>query len=171
LNTHAHTICIYIKSGPDYGCPETCENRDLFIAATYSRECVDEEPLSELFSEYLDEVTRISSNWPSYWRDLWLSTALPAFSSSSMGCSAINNFQDGMSLDFCEYGGTVWPIKPLTYICPQSCGCQADDTLWGCPKTCNYSNDDDDDASGGGMPDDRFSHSFSFAYLSFDTSM
>ena len=36
--------------------------------------------------------------------------------------------------NLCVAGGANWPIKPLSYFCPATCGCRAGDPH--CPLTC-----------------------------------
>ena len=38
------------------------------------------------------------------------------------------------SVNFCVEHGAYYPIKPLSYYCPQACNCHAGDAH--CPDTC-----------------------------------
>jgi len=119
-----------------YGCPQNCADFAPYDNSVSTQECVDEVIGSNRTADYVNEVTRISSTWPAFWQAQWLNSLAPYL--IAYGCSAVSSFKIGESLpmDACVEGGTMWPIKPMSHLCPVACGCSSK-MIWGCPSSCS----------------------------------
>mmetsp|Transcript_26913 Transcript_26913/g.31738 ORF Transcript_26913/g.31738 Transcript_26913/m.31738 type:complete len:850 (+) Transcript_26913:181-2730(+) len=124
-----------VLTDPALGCPSTCIQRPPYQSALDEVACKDNYPDSTELRAYVSEVDRISADWPPLWRDTWTTLTGPLF--ADLGCWIIPHFRAYQSLpmDFCIPGGTIWPIKPMTTLCPFSCNCMTED-LVGCPSSC-----------------------------------
>jgi hypothetical protein len=124
-----------VLSGPSFGCPANCGDYLYYDAEVKELTCEDKPYNASEFSDYVGEVTRVSNVWPGFWRDQWLTTVGPFI--QTYGCQALYEIFWNPSLpqDLCRFGGSMWPIKPITYLCPITCGC-ASEMRWGCPSSC-----------------------------------
>jgi hypothetical protein len=125
-----------ILHGADFGCPETCSdyyNYDQAVDALGS--CEDVSNSSLAMKDYVEEVKRLSTGWPGFWGDEWRATVGPLL--KEFGCSAVSSLLDSADSpqDLCVFGGTMWPVKPISYLCPQACECSTK-MMWGCPSSC-----------------------------------
>mmetsp|Transcript_26980 Transcript_26980/g.35006 ORF Transcript_26980/g.35006 Transcript_26980/m.35006 type:complete len:798 (+) Transcript_26980:29-2422(+) len=124
-----------ILTSSDYGCPNTCTDYMNYEEAVAEKSCEDEPIGSNLTIAYIDEVARISSDWPGFWRDQWSTVVYPYI--STYGCDAIPVLVTNptIPMDFCVEGNSFWPIKSMAYICPVSCACSTE-MMTGCPSKC-----------------------------------
>lgn len=149
-----------VLSGPEYGCPATCDQQAAYTHAVTTSSCSNAGKESEEMLEYVDEVTRISAEWPSYWSEYW--TGFPKKEFTESGCAAVSWYLSASTpMDFCSFGGMVWPIKPVTHLCRIECGCIDNPEQWGCPKFCGNRGDDT-------VTDDT---SYSYSYHSFSFAL
>jgi hypothetical protein len=124
-----------VLNSPEYGCPATCEEKEFYDEAMNNRTCEDVAANSSLITKHLNNIDSIVSLWPGLWREQWETMISPIF--VAMGCPAVDMIKSiGVSpFDFCTFGGSLWPVKPISYLCPITCGC--DETMvWGCPNSC-----------------------------------
>jgi len=129
-----------VLAGEDFGCPVNCPHTPTYSMAVGKLACMDVPPGSPSLVAWADEVTRVSGTWPLNWAD-----GAPRFVNSIVadGCwAASSNSPVGSAygLDWCKFGGTFWPIKPISYMCPVTCGCakamRSGGKQWGCPTSC-----------------------------------
>jgi hypothetical protein len=126
-----------VLQGADYGCPTTCSLKVPYEEALSNITCKDIEDL-ELMKDHIREVEKVVSEWPGQWQEQWSTTVADAF--RAYGCSVIPFMNDNIfaPFDFCTFGGTLWPVKPMSYLCPITCGCDVE-MIWGCPEQCDAS--------------------------------
>lgn len=126
---------ILVLMSSDFGCPQNCANYHTYDDSVSMDECFDKEATSNETINYVNEVIRVSSVWPGFWRDQWFTALAPYL--LSYGCNAVTLFKTSQSvtMDLCVFGGTMWPIKPIAYLCPVACGCP-NEMMWGCPSSC-----------------------------------
>jgi len=126
-----------VLNGPEFGCPENCPLKKPYLdAVSGNLACEDEEPGSSLIEAYIEEVQNVVDEWPDYWKEQWDSTVVPQV--LGFGCDSISIFKEAetAAFDFCAWGGTLWPVKPMSYLCPMTCNCSTE-MMWGCPDTCS----------------------------------
>jgi hypothetical protein len=124
-----------VLTSPDYGCPINCAEYSSYDEAVSVDACEDQSTNSSAFIKYLNEVTTQTADWPQFWQEQWEIFVYPLL--SMWGCVAVDALKSNTEQpqNFCIDGGSFWPIKPLTYLCPVTCGCESDMT-WGCPSSC-----------------------------------
>jgi hypothetical protein len=127
---------------PKSGCGELCLQTPDYEAALAQAPCEDVSADDPTFNEYVDAVVNASVTWPNDWKD---SGAFTLESFRRLGCPYVtmtaeeawaNGAYDPQwgGLDFCKEDRVFYPIKPLSYFCPVSCGCRSGDPH--CPGTC-----------------------------------
>jgi hypothetical protein len=128
-----------VLSSPDFGCPQNCADYAAYDNNVGTDSCEDKPVGSSELVEFVDEVTRISSEWPGFWRDQWATAIAPYV--LYYGCYTVPLFKSNptIPMDLCVDGGFMWPIKPIAYLCPVTCGCSTD-MMWGCPTSCSVVN-------------------------------
>ena len=108
-------------------------------------ECADIQKDDSRFVAFLDNWANIQWDWGS---DLSQGSTLLIRSLRDYGCAFLSDpatifasAGDGQIIpphfygfNFCVERGSVWPIKPLSYFCPVSCGCRRGDPH--CPDQC-----------------------------------
>ena len=125
------------------GCPSRCADIAAFSEALDAAPCADAPVGDPGFDALMDDWVALGDTWsvdfgPSI-QDLW---AVPF---RTYGCAFLTmNATEiaaagwwsprAMGLDFCVWGGTWFPVKPIAFYCPAACGCFAGDDY--CPTTC-----------------------------------
>ena len=81
------------------------------------------------YNAFLDNWEAVGWTWPQDFaaRAVKLSIEL------RWGCWVLPWLELGAA-NLCVEGGAYWPIRPLSYFCPATCGCRAGDPH--CPLTC-----------------------------------
>ena len=139
---------------PEDGCPERCITALPYKTALQALPCEDTTLSDPAFVAFLDEWQYVSTHWPADWRASafgfisffrlfgcdyltmtsapvdWLSTLPPNYDGPRLFW--LPNIELGQNP--CVEHGFAYPIKPLSYFCPVSCGCRAGDKH--CPGTC-----------------------------------
>ena len=105
-----------VLTDPEFGCPVNCHWSNVYLDEIESLSCQDVTAGSAALASWAGEVLRVSKNWPANWADM----ALRIDSVVQYGCS---NVAAGKPTGFCVSSGTIWPVKPISYLCPVSCGC------------------------------------------------
>jgi len=125
--------------GSEFGCPLSCASSPSYAAAVMKLECKDASPGSPKLAAWGQEIVSASKGWPSNWADY---APVHAQAILSYGCSLLAVYRASSGIDWCTFGGTFWPVKPISYLCPESCGCRevlsAGGSMWGCPASCAH---------------------------------
>ena len=124
---------------PSGGCGEQCARSGAYLERRAALPCSDMNRYDPRWTGLMADFERVRQTWPADW----------AFSSSVFfadlrlhGCAALRNFTDPpttypmhiFSINLCVEHGSYYPIKPLSYYCPQACNCHAGDAH--CPDAC-----------------------------------
>merc|ERR1712196_341087 len=120
-----------ILSTPSYGCGEYCSRSETYASSLDAIPCTDQDADSDGFVTYLEELVRVSVSWPENWAVGARETARQL---RQGGCGQIPVMYSWGNGNFCKEEGTFFPIKPMSYICPVTCGCSAGDAH--CPSQC-----------------------------------
>ena len=113
-----------------------------YLLARKAMECRDLDLDDPVFVAFLDDYENASLAWPTDWRE-----AAAGFISRyrNFGCKILSNltayaetssvFQPYVEqTNPCAEGGSFFPVKPMSYFCPVSCGCRSGDAH--CPDAC-----------------------------------
>ena len=79
------------------------------------------------YNAFLDNWEAVGWTWPSGFCGARRQLKL------RWGCWVLPWLELGAA-NLCVEGGAYWPIRPLSYFCPATCGCRAGDPH--CPLTC-----------------------------------
>ena len=120
-----------ILTGPGLGCGQTCAKSQPYRGATLAAPCAD--ATTSKMQAYVAELDYIikGGTWPAA---IASRAGTVLYLLSTIGCpaAAMAQFRPlGLCLDQGPFG---LPIKPLTLVCPVSCGCQS--TTIPAPLTC-----------------------------------
>lgn len=119
---------------PEYGCPSNCLSTQDYLENAAEKSCEDEDVDSDFIQDYVLALGSASEFWPLYWKNLYHDHFQKFFRWN--GCAAIDYALTNKDWNFCAPGGTPFPVKPLTYMCPVTCGC-SEAWIEGCPTACN----------------------------------
>ena len=99
-------------TSPEFGCPSNCDRSSAYAREMDSLPCEDSRPGSAELAAWASQVSHAGRDWPPNWSDY-----LPMFTQSvaQMGCA--------YGKSFCEGSLSNWPVKPMSYLCPVTCGC------------------------------------------------
>ena len=126
---------------PFSGCGSQCFKTGSYLDRLEQMSCEDNNTALQLLLDNMEEVLQ---EFPRDWR---LGVGYVSSVMRTHGCDYLawgssrlptNNsvtfppYVGGMNL--CTSGGTWFPIKPLSYVCPVACGCRSGDAH--CPGTC-----------------------------------
>jgi len=128
---------------PASGCSSACTTppreplaHTAFTVALAAMPCEDIALASgSAFQRYLHNVARLAPTWPNAMQ-MTIGVALNGLLQS--GCPFIGSYVHMTRINLCS--GTIFPIKPMAYFCPVSCGCRnagvSMDTNLTCPPRC-----------------------------------
>ena len=141
---------------PESGCPNRCQLTTTFRSALAIIPCEDVSKDDPSFTGFLAQWYDAANTWPKDWKEsgqvyvelfqifgcdyLNMNHAPEDFSTilldrptrNSTGLFWPANF--GVGVNPCTTYGFYYPIKPLSFFCPVSCGCRGGDAA--CPDTC-----------------------------------
>jgi len=128
-----------VLNDPNYGCPASCADKEPYREVLSNNITCEDVPMnSSLIAQHLSDIEIVVDTWPGLWREQWDTMISPIF--LAMGCGAIDMIKsiDVSPFDFCTFDGSLWPVKPISYLCPVTCGC-SEEMIWGCPESCDSS--------------------------------
>ena len=113
---------------PESGCGGFCQSRPDYAAALATMPCADLPITSGVFADWLREADVVAATWPSSWAQSWREFWSPSL--RQLGCGFLVALRSSTppgaaALDLCLEGTTYFPLRPLSYYCPVSCGCRA----------------------------------------------
>jgi len=130
---HSHLVL----SLPQSGCGDMCERSGHYIEAITNLPCTDVVKTDTKFKAFLEEVTATVESWPVEWKPI---VEMIVEDLGNHGCDYLTWGSNDASLDMdinigpwtdglnlCTEGGTFFPIKPLSYWCPEACNCRKGD--------------------------------------------
>ena len=139
--THVQRRSQLVLSSPEFGCPVNCKTSRAYTDAIAALPCQDSPQGSPALQEWANEVARASRQWPANWAD---GAASNSERIAALGCSHVLSTRIWGN-DFCVPGGSFFPVKPLSHLCPVTCGCaaalRAGREQWGCPLSCGSGSD------------------------------
>ena len=119
-----------VLSLPQDGCPDGCLRANGYVKRLAEQSCDDVAASDPGWLEWVDNLENVTNTYPQAWRDL---SAILVPAVREYGCTILPFFWF-VDLDICVEQGTFFPVKPLSYFCPVTCGCAAGDVH--CPTTC-----------------------------------
>ena len=124
---------------PTSGCGERCARSGSYLERRAELPCTDMAVGDPRWKALMADMESVRQTWPGDWE---LSSGVFFADLRAHGCAALRNFTDPpttypmyiFSVNICVENGIYYPIKPLSYYCPQSCNCHAGDAH--CPDKC-----------------------------------
>lgn len=124
---------------PISGCGARCARSGPYLERRAALNCTDMEADDPRWQALMNDIDRVSITWPGDWS---LTSAQFFSDLRTHGCAALRTATDPptsypmniFSINMCAEFGTYYPVKPLSYYCPQACNCHAGDAH--CPDTC-----------------------------------
>ena len=118
-----------VLANPNQGCGRNCARSGLYMERLQKLPCEDALYNDTAYNAFLDNWEAVGWTWPQDFaaRAVKLSIEL------RWGCWVLPWLELGAA-NLCVEGGAYWPIRPLSYFCPETCGCRAGDPH--CPLTC-----------------------------------
>ena len=147
---------VSIFTNPSNGCSPTCKEQPQYQSSLAALPCLDAQPNSTQLKLYADQFAEMAEGrvgpsgglirqvlgaggcqvWlrdiRSTFKKLWGMPAPPGGSDQRLACG----YWDAKTKQ--EVGPVGGPLKALTMLCPDTCGCKAGD--YGCPASCPRSN-------------------------------
>lgn len=139
---------------PKAGCGEHCTRSGYYLDQRAAMPCTDLAADDPRFVAFLDNWDIVRLDWGS---NLSLRATSMIRNLKLYGCSYLNSREDFLEArasgqlafpphfygqNFCVEVGSVWPVKPLSYFCPVTCGCRRGDPH--CPDQCPARNAETD---------------------------
>ena len=116
---------------PADGCPSSCVDYFDYQSQLNALTCQDRPRADPELREWVSEFIRAADSFPYTWGSGARDVFGPLL--HDYGCYVIP-FLWEQKLDFCEDGGTFFPVNGLKAFCPTTCGCTSADNL--CPDAC-----------------------------------
>jgi hypothetical protein len=124
---------------PASGCGERCARSGRYLERRAELQCTDIAVNDPRWTTLMDDMDRVRQTWPGDWE---LSSGVFFADLRTHGCAALRNMTTPptsypmyiFSVNLCVEHGSYYPIKPLSYYCPQACNCHAGDDH--CPDAC-----------------------------------
>jgi len=139
LTCQCHEPRSGLASGsPREGCGGKCMRLGSYLQKRRELPCEDVQKDDPAWIELLDDFDMVRKTWPQDWN--FSSAAYLIQPMRELGCSFFNTSNKALgvayfaSINFCVELATYYPVKPLSYFCPVSCGCRRGDKH--CPDTC-----------------------------------
>lgn len=138
---------------PSSGCGDRCVRSGVYLDALSTLPCEDVPVADPQFAAFLNDWDRVRQSWPNDWNQgsMIYIAALRArgcgfLGSAEMQMEALTSIAGAyppylFGINPCVEGGTFFPVKPLSYFCPEACACRAGDAH--CPRTCPARNTTD----------------------------
>ena len=117
-----------------------------YRAARAALPCTDVPTSDPDFVALLDDLDEVRQFWPADWRS-GIGTYVRILRRHGCDFLALGSDRMAMSdllpgefppylfgVNLCVEGGSFWPLKPLSYFCPEACGCRGGDPH--CPDSC-----------------------------------
>jgi hypothetical protein len=142
-NSPLSPLALYLPGG---GCGKHCMRSGYYLDQRASMSCTDLSKDDPRFLAILDAWDTVRPDWGAY---LSLRGEAMTRNLRLYGCAYLNSRESFLEArasgqiafpphfygqNFCTELGTVWPIKPLSYFCPVTCGCRQGDPH--CPDQC-----------------------------------
>ena len=131
---------------PHGGCGDKCMVAGEYRAARAALPCTDVPTSDPDFVALLDDLDEVRQFWPADWRS-GIGTYVRILRRHGCDFLALGSDRMAMSdllpgefppylfgVNLCVEGGSFWPLKPLSYFCPEACGCRGGDPH--CPDSC-----------------------------------
>lgn len=122
---------------PREGCGHKCLRLGTYLQKRRELPCEDVQKDDPAWREFLDDWDTVRKLWPQDWN---LSSTYFIGALRDLGCSYFNSSNE--YLGFAYWGGvnlcvelaSYYPVRPLSYFCPVTCGCRRGDKH--CPDSC-----------------------------------
>ena len=118
-----------VLANPNQGCGRNCRRTGSYMDRLQAIPCEDVVYNDTAYNAYLDNWEAVGWTWPQDFAASAVSLSLQL----RWGCWVLPWLELGPT-NLCVEGGANWPIRPLSYFCPATCGCRAGDPH--CPLTC-----------------------------------
>ena len=130
---------------PASGCGPRCVHSGRYLAARAQLPCTDVNASDPDFVALLDDWYAVALLFPNDWKhgSHSMIAALRKYGCAYLASEATMTEAVTASglyppyifgINMCTEGGTYFPVKPLSYVCPVACGCRSGDAH--CPDAC-----------------------------------
>ena len=123
---------------PKSGCGDRCKKSGAYLQRRKELPCEDMNATDPRWVALIDSMQKVAATWPLDWK---FSASVFFSDLGKYGCAALRNDMDLQfpsmnifSVNMCVEHGSYYPVKPLSYFCPRSCGCRSGDP--DCPDSC-----------------------------------